>query len=134
MAKLLIVFSAFLLCSCNGKFDSFHDSAFKQPSENVIVLASNSEVSDNLFRKEYSWLINAKEDQDWLAQVSSYSFEKKEYEYQSMPTLLTNKFPEVFSKSAEFQLYLVGEGPTGREHYLLTAKDNDHAIYYIATI
>ena len=133
MAKLLIILSAFLLCSCNGKFGSFHDSAFKQPSKKIIVLASNSEVSDNLFRKEHSWLINTKKDQAWLGKVSSYPFGKNEYEYQSIPTLLTNKFPEIFSKSTEFELYWVGEGPTGKEHYLLTAKNNDHAIYYIAT-
>jgi len=134
MTKIAIFMIALLVLGRRSEYVAFHSSAFFKPSERVLVLDAKSKRADNLFKIEYSWLINTQHGQAWLKQVTKHKVEFEDYQYLSISKLLTDNFSIAFPCRSAYDLYHVGENLNGREHYLLKAKGLDKAIYYIATL
>jgi len=114
----------------------FEDMAFIPATENVEILDHEHKVVDNLFKSEYSWLIKVSDpsSQQWLLSQKDKPYDWIDDGKEGVPSYLIHKFERFDLDEKGSALKHLGEGRNGREHYLLLLKDNERAIYYIATI
>ena len=132
---LLIVLVSILTTSCKSSDSDFFESAYGEPSNQIEIISYHTEVSDNLLKNEYAWLLDVSADGEWVNRVSSTEFRSSDKSDNGFYVVkhLISKFPHAFSAESTKRLYFVKEIER-RSHYLLRTEQGNNAIYYISTI
>ncbi len=114
----------------------FSELAFGEPAPSIDVLEFDSKVVDNLFKSEYSWLldISSNEAQLWMERLQLGPYDAEADGMSHVPEYLARKFENQKLHVGSSALYHLGEGPNGREHYLVVFADRKMAIYYVSTV
>ncbi|GHA16346.1 hypothetical protein GCM10008090_27690 [Arenicella chitinivorans] len=131
----MLTFVLLVTTSCTSSDRDFFESAYGEPSDQINVIAYQTEGSDNLFKSEYAWLLDVSADSDWANRVSSTEFsigEKSDNGFHVAKHLIS-KFPHAFIADSTIRLYFVAEVER-RSHYILRTEQGDSAIYYVSTI
>lgn len=135
--KLFIQWATVLLVvvGCASKESRYFEMAFGAPStESVSVVDYESEVVDNLFRSEYTWLLSSTstEFSAWLNRLEATEITDA-YDIERF-SKIAQKFETLEKSDVRGVLYRAGEGIDGREHYLFILNSRNVAVYHVATI
>ncbi len=125
----------FVLLGCASTESRFFEMAFGAPStEKVSVVDYESEVVDNLFKSEYTWLLSSTSAEfgAWLHRLEAAEITDP-YDLERL-SKIAQKFETQEKGEVRGVLYRAGEGVDGREHYLFILDSGNVAVYHVATI
>ncbi len=136
ITKILIAAALAVLLAYSFASPRFGEVALGTPASSIEVLEFDSKVADNLFKSEYSWLvdISSNEAQLWLERMGLGPYDAAADGAKHLPEYLAKKFQNHMLQVRGAALYHLGEGKNGREHYLVVFANRKKAIYYVSTV
>lgn len=137
--SLVLIATLFLISGCSPGTRDFYSFALKNPSKSVKVLSCYSEFVDNLFKREYAWLLDVSGEKSWKKEVTAVELggidskpdDEETYKRAYLPGYLISKFSKLSIDSSQSRLFYAGSSGS-RDHYILCTPDENIVIYYIA--